>query len=263
MVDPTPELTRDQIPSTENSPPLEVLATLSQCLLQWEDGSGDSHALKMAGSEISSIATAAKRVGRVDVVELCELGERILRELANNQRQASAPVIEGLLEMCDTLAKLASCDEVESEQRVLEIASLAEMLQALSQETQTDQSPLPLSASASPRMWPAAGASLDPEQISQFKVESIEGLQMLEAVLLEFERVPHDASCVHAIFRVVHNIKGAADYVGLAQIKTLSHRLEDLLDLLRAGRCETTPALSDLVFRTVDELKAMIASLGV
>ena len=97
--------------------------------------------------------------------------------------------------------------------------------------------------------------------VAEFKAESVDGLQMLEAILLEFERNPCDAECLRAIFRVIHNIKGAADYVGLAQIKTLSHRLEDVLDLARAGRCTMTAAISDLVFRSVDELKDMIAAL--
>ena len=253
---PTDKLAGDPLPEAGAAKPLEALSTLSQCLLQLEDGSA-SAALGEAVSGVSSIAATARRTGRCEVAELCELGEEVLRALASGNRAASGPVIDVLLEMCDTLATLADLDGAAIEQHGPEVTALAEKLRALPREV------LPSPSSASPpRVWPAPGSGLDPELVGQFKVESTEGLQMLEAVLLEFERTPRDGDCVHAIFRVVHNIKGAADYVGLAQIKTLSHRLEDLLDLVRAGRCETTAVISDLVFRTVDELTAMIANLA-
>ena len=245
---------QEQMPSTETKTPLDALSTISQCLLQLEDSSAAAGAIDLAMSGMLRIGAAAEDAGRTDVAGLCELGDQILDAIRGGALAASSPVIDALLEMCDTMASLAGATDGGSEPCAVDIAPLAEKLQQIVMQARATEPPVILRVAC-------AGAGLVPDMVAEFKAESIEGLQMLEAVLLEFERNPRDAECVRAIFRVIHNIKGAADYVGLAQIKTLSHRLEDVLDVARAGRRQMTASISDLVFRTVDELKAMIANL--
>lgn len=252
---------QDKLLAADTSKPLEALSTLSQCLLRLEDGSGATGALDAVAGGVSAISAVARSAGRADIAELCDLGEQILSALTSGSLTASLQVTDALLEMCDVIATIGDLGGTASEKREPDVATLADKLRALLRNVPTGQSPPASSVTTSPSLWPGPACELDPALVGQFKEESAEGLQMLEAVLLEFERTPHDLECVHAIFRVVHNIKGAADFVGLAQIKTLSHRLEDLLDLLRSGRHETTAVISDLVFRSVDELRAMIASL--
>ena len=92
-------------------------------------------------------------------------------------------------------------------------------------------------------------------------VEATDNLDILGSALLEFEKNPTDADVINSVFRAVHSIKGTADYVGLAQIKTLGHRLENVLDLTRNSRLDVTQDISDLVFEASDALKAMVSSL--
>ncbi|MEI8371708.1 MAG: Hpt domain-containing protein [Planctomycetota bacterium] len=206
-------------------------------------------------------ATITNGACRSDLGGLCELGRQVLSTLADGEITASPRVIDALLEMCDTVAAMADLEDAAIEQRGPEVAALADKLRTLLPEAPTDQTAATSCAASSPRAWPAPGTELAPDVVADFKVEGLEGIQTLEAALLEFERSPHDKESLRTIFRVIHNIKGAADYVGLAQIKTLSHRLEDILDLARSDRCEMSASISDLVFRSVDELKAMIANL--
>jgi len=92
-------------------------------------------------------------------------------------------------------------------------------------------------------------------------VEATDNLDILGSALLDFEKDPTDADAINSVFRAVHSIKGTADYVGLAQIKTLGHRLENVLDLARNSRLNVTQQVSDLVFEASDSLKSMVNSL--
>ena len=249
----------EQIPPAESETPLEALSAICQCLLQLEDSPATPRWIDAAMGGMRRIAGDGKEAGSIDVVALCALGDEILAAIRGGHLRASSPVIDALLEMCETMATLLGAADGGSEACRADIATLSEKLQRVLK--QADETEPPATDRPDLSAWPAAATGLDPDLIAEFKTESTEGLDMLEAVLLAFERNPRDAECVRAIFRVIHNIKGAADYVGLAQIKTLSHRLEDVLDLARSGRCELTAALCDLVFQSVDELKAMIAAL--
>src|SRR3954462_1539089 len=57
---------------------------------------------------------------------------------------------------------------------------------------------------------------------------------------------------VNNIFRAVHTLKGLAGLFGAARMSALSHELENLLDDLRLGKLELTPAVLDLLFRGVE-----------
>jgi chemotaxis protein histidine kinase CheA len=261
MGESTSDTTRQQIPSAQTKTPLETLSTVCQCLLQLEDSSAAHGVIDVATGGMLRIAAAAKDAGWTDVAGLCELGDEILEAIRGGTLTASSPVIDALLEMCETMASIVGASDGEGGPRGIDIGPLTETLQQLLKRARATEPTSSPAASRTLSAWPAPGTGLAPDAVAEFKADSMEGLELLEAVLLVFERNPRDMECLRTIFRVIHNIKGAADYVGLPQIKTLSHRLEDVLDLARAGRCEMTASLCDLVFRSVDELKAMIAAL--
>jgi two-component system chemotaxis sensor kinase CheA len=251
----------EQLPLADNQTPLDALSAVSQCLLQLEDGSAAPGLIDVAMSGLLRIGGQCKDARWADVAGLCDMGDQILKAVRSGNSTASPPVIDALLEMCEAMASIVGVNDGGGGPHGVDIAPLTEKLQQLLVPTLAAEPPAPPTTPSALSVWPAPGTGLASDMVADFKADSIEGLQMLEAVLLEFERHPRDGECLRAIFRVIHNIKGAADYVGLAQIKTLSHRLEDVLDLARAGRCEMSASISDLVFRSVDELKEMIASL--
>jgi two-component system chemotaxis sensor kinase CheA len=61
-----------------------------------------------------------------------------------------------------------------------------------------------------------------------------------------------DPALVNDVFRAVHTLKGLAGLFGASRMATLSHELEELLDHLRLGRVDLTPAVLDLLFRSVE-----------
>ena len=66
-----------------------------------------------------------------------------------------------------------------------------------------------------------------------FFEESREGLEAMEAGLLQLEQGDRDADLINSIFRAAHSIKGGAATFGFDAVAALTHVLETLLDELR------------------------------
>jgi two-component system chemotaxis sensor kinase CheA len=117
-----------------------------------------------------------------------------------------------------------------------------------------------------------------------FFSEAQEIVDALSSDLLRLDeyvrRGESDAELVNDVFRAVHTMKGLSGLFGVALLSGLSHELEELLDDLRLGRADLTPAVMDVLFRAVelygrilvaargegpepaDEVKELLASLG-
>ena len=81
-----------------------------------------------------------------------------------------------------------------------------------------------------------------------FFEESREGLEVMEAGLLDLEGGRGSADTINAVFRAAHSIKGGSATFGFTKVAELTHVLETLLDELRAGkRPLTTDAMDALV----------------
>ena len=64
----------------------------------------------------------------------------------------------------------------------------------------------------------------------------------MEVGLLSLEDAPDDKEKLNDVFRSVHSIKGSAEYIGAENIARLTHKLENLLELLRQGDGEPDSA---------------------
>ena len=91
-----------------------------------------------------------------------------------------------------------------------------------------------------------------------FFEESREGLEAMEAGLLQLEQGDRDAELINSIFRAAHSIKGGAATFGFDAVAALTHVLETLLDELRAGKRAVTGAAIDAMLASVDVLRALL-----
>lgn len=91
----------------------------------------------------------------------------------------------------------------------------------------------------------------------QFHSEVAEHLDNFEKMLMVLEKDATDHEAIHAIFRSVHSVKGNSDYIGIKDINTLSHALEDLMDQARSGSTAITEELLALLFEGLDLLRDM------
>ncbi|MCX7173610.1 MAG: hybrid sensor histidine kinase/response regulator [Proteobacteria bacterium] len=75
----------------------------------------------------------------------------------------------------------------------------------------------------------------DRELRELFKIESGERMQRLDDGLLQLEKTPADQPLLEDLFREAHSLKGAARMLGLSEIQSLAHQLEDTLGAARKG----------------------------
>lgn len=91
-----------------------------------------------------------------------------------------------------------------------------------------------------------------------FLAESREGLDAMEAGLLDIESGRADGETIHTVFRAAHSIKGGASTFGFTEIAGLTHVLETLLDEMRAGKREADTESLSALLQSVDVLRALL-----
>ena len=94
-----------------------------------------------------------------------------------------------------------------------------------------------------------------------FFEESFEALDAMEAALLKLDVGAPEPELINTIFRVAHSIKGGSATFGFSEIASFTHSLETLLDELRSGSMAVSVALSDLLLKSVDILRAMLRAV--
>ena len=92
-----------------------------------------------------------------------------------------------------------------------------------------------------------------------FFEESLEGLDAMEAALLALDSGSTDGELVHTIFRAAHSIKGGAATFGFTDVAAFTHVAESLLEEVRSERRGIDAELIDLLLRSVDCLRGMLA----
>ena len=103
--------------------------------------------------------------------------------------------------------------------------------------------------------------TLDLAQFHQtFFEESFEALGSMEAALLKLSAGEADAELINTIFRVAHSIKGGSATFGFADVAAFTHTLETLLDQLRSGQRQVQSGTVDVLLRSVDVLREMLAA---
>jgi two-component system, chemotaxis family, sensor kinase CheA len=97
------------------------------------------------------------------------------------------------------------------------------------------------------------------EALPAFISEAEEQIENLEALLLQLEDQPDDVELLNALFRCAHTVKGSAGLFGLDAIVAFTHHVETLLQRLREGHVVLSPALSTLLLRCNDQIRALVA----
>ena len=98
---------------------------------------------------------------------------------------------------------------------------------------------------------------LNDEIVQDFLVEAGEILEKLGNQLVELESRPEDRELLNAVFRSFHTIKGGAGFLSLDNLVEVSHKAEDVFDLLRKGERRVDAALMDVILRVLDVLNGM------
>jgi two-component system chemotaxis sensor kinase CheA len=98
------------------------------------------------------------------------------------------------------------------------------------------------------------------ETLQMYLEESLEHLAGIETDLLAIEEngANIDEGLVNKVYRAAHSIKGGAGFMGLTNIKDLTHEMENILGKIRSREMVPTPDIINVLLRAADALKALM-----
>lgn len=99
------------------------------------------------------------------------------------------------------------------------------------------------------------------QYLSMFIDESNDHLQSLNEKMLELEHNPEDLSIVQVIFRSAHTLKGMAATMGFEDLASLTHKMENVLDLVRNEKLQMKASIFDVLFQSLDALESMVQDI--
>ena len=99
------------------------------------------------------------------------------------------------------------------------------------------------------------------QYVGIFISEAKENLQRLSECLLSLEQQASKAT-LDEIFRIAHTIKGMAATLNFDNISTLTHQMENLLDLMRRGKKEVNQDIIDVLFKCLDTLEQLVDNVS-
>lgn len=99
------------------------------------------------------------------------------------------------------------------------------------------------------------------QYLSMFIDESNDHLQSLNENMLELENNPDDLAIVQVIFRSAHTLKGMAATMGFEDLSSLTHQMENVLDLVRNEKLKMQDFIFDTLFQSLDALQSMVQDI--
>ena len=210
-----------------------------------------------------SIKGSAGFLGLHQLEHLAHATETLLDAMRKGIVPPSAPVTDLLLRVADQLQgrvdglpeseKSDSPKDGELMDRLKEFAS-----------GKAPAAPAPQSAAAPPSP-PSSLPEIDPALLQEFMAEAREHLASLAEGLLALESDGKSpvTGAIDPLFRATHSVKGSAGFLGFRGLERLAHATETLLDGLRKGTVTPDQAVTDLLLRVTDRLRAAVEALPV
>jgi two-component system, chemotaxis family, sensor kinase CheA len=101
------------------------------------------------------------------------------------------------------------------------------------------------------------------ETLKLYVEESLEHLSNIENDLLAIESGGADINedLVNKVFRAAHSIKGGAGFMGLDHIKELSHKMENVLGMIREREMIPNPEIVNILLLSSDTLRNLLKNV--
>jgi len=102
------------------------------------------------------------------------------------------------------------------------------------------------------------------EMYAGFVADSREMLEEIEPRLIELQQRTEDSGAadpdtLNAIFRLFHSLKGAAGFLNLKNVSTVTHEAENLLNRVREGKLVLRTSHTDILCKTCDLIHGLLA----
>jgi chemosensory pili system protein ChpA (sensor histidine kinase/response regulator) len=231
---------------------------------------------------VHTLKGASAVVGLPDISAYAHLIEDFLDWLCESATMLTPQQIQQLSASLDALAALIfepeQFDEQAAEEAIQQLHcfiqdenSTPEQLAASPSQTPKDQQCHPSPSTASATRSPSTSLFSDDELLvlrEGFQEEAEEHLQLLHQSL---ETITQDVDAsteitpglreeIRTIRRCVHTIKGASAVIGLQDVASYAHTVEDFLDWLFEGALIIDPAIVNTLAEAIDALAMLVES---
>jgi two-component system, chemotaxis family, sensor kinase CheA len=98
----------------------------------------------------------------------------------------------------------------------------------------------------------------DAELRDIYKSATTERLQSLEASLLHLEKNPTDRAVLESFMRDAHTLKGDSRMLGVKDVETLVHQMEDLMAVVKRGEGVISSDTCDRIYRGIDAVRKLV-----
>ena len=95
----------------------------------------------------------------------------------------------------------------------------------------------------------------DEELRNLYKEASADHIQKIEAGLLHLEKNPLDQAKLEQLLRETHSLKGDSRMLGVKDVETLTHQLEDILGAVKRGERVFTPQMFECLYLGLDAVR--------
>lgn len=256
----------------------EHLQVLNQKLLEAEESLQDGS--EMSEEDLNAMFRGAHTIkgtasffGLGKIVELTHEMETILTRLKNKEMILSAVIVDALFSAFDTLELLFAglkknntedADITESVRMIKEVLNPASVV--VQDEPEVKEKP----ADKEIAQTPDAGAktmtvqnkqAVNEKYLEQYISEAEQGIEQFESTLLSLEEGADGAEAVDVLFRMMHTLKGSSGIINCNEIGTTAHGMENILSIFRAQKKVPSAAAIILLFKGIDFVKEMMASL--
>jgi two-component system chemotaxis sensor kinase CheA len=95
----------------------------------------------------------------------------------------------------------------------------------------------------------------DEELRNLYKEASVDHIQKIEAGLLHLEKNPLDGAKLEQLLREAHSLKGDSRMLGVKDVETLTHQMEDILGAVKRGERVLTPPVMNCLYQGLDAIR--------
>jgi len=99
------------------------------------------------------------------------------------------------------------------------------------------------------------------EYLDMFFAESEEYIMVLNDNILKLENKPDDTEMVNSMFRAAHSLKGMSATMQFDNLTELTHKLENLMDLIRNNKLKVNTEIIDLLFAGIDYIEETVKQI--
>jgi two-component system, chemotaxis family, sensor kinase CheA len=97
----------------------------------------------------------------------------------------------------------------------------------------------------------------DDELRGLYKTSAEEHIQAIESALMQLEKQPQDAAPLKDLLRSAHTLKGDSRMLGVLDVETLVHQIEECLMPIEKGQAAMTQELCDRIYTGLDTIQKL------